>query len=288
MKLFLTIILLVLLPFSANSQNLKICEKGINKCKPLIQDRDKYVRCMRLICYDNSEAQTEKKTSLNLPVAKKAEPKAKQVNLCDTGRKRCMSLKKWNAYYYECVDETCSDPTLKNTNPSCVEGHIACKPELDVYQACVKLNCGDEKECLKSKLLCSDGLNAYWSCVYRICIGPVDYFKKRKPKIEKYIKVKDKNGKVKKTTVNKIERVMSGAAPGLMKAPKGVDPEEWVRDIPSQFMITGNPSKYMKCFNPNAVMECRTRDTRSCGCSDGTPAIMINGIPKPYKVDEEK
>ncbi len=271
--------LIVLFPFPLEAQttSLKICQKGIEKCKPLVKDKEKYKRCMTLVCADEKPEELSKTTKIPTnSVRKKAET-------CETGKKRCEPLKKEVEFYWECMDETCSDPTLKNVNPSCPEGHNACKPELDEYKACVKLNCGSAEECPRSKSLCNDGLTRYWQCVYRVCLGPVDYFRKKASKIEKYAIIEDKKGRKSKIIVNKTPETLTGAWPAYIVAPKGVDPEEWIRDMPSKFMITGNPSKYMRCYDTSAIMNCSTRDLRSCACSDGTPPIMINGIPKPYK-----
>lgn len=288
MKLIFTTLLLFFsfVASFSQAQELKICEKGVSKCKPLLYDADKYGRCMRLICYDDSKS-SEKTSKIKLPPQLVAPITAVKATICDNGKKRCDPIKRELEFYWECMSETCNDPELKTANASCAEGHLACKPELDQYQACTKLNCGEAKECEKSKKFCNDGLSRYWRCVYNICLGPVEHFRKRKPKLDKYIEVKDKNGRIVKKTVNRRKPVITGAFPDLRKAPKGVDAEEWIRDIPSEFMINGNPSETMRCMDSSAVMDCRTRDIRSCGCSDGTPAILINGIPKPFKVREK-
>lgn len=271
--------MMIFLPFFSWSQTstFKICERGVDKCKPLIKNKEKYKRCMSLVCEDDEPKKSGR--VIELPAGKPQ----KKAKTCDKGKKRCEPLKKEAEFYWECMEDTCNDPTLKNINPSCPEGHNACKPELDEYKACVNLNCGSAKECPRSKTLCNDGLSRYWECVYRICLGPVEHFRKRIPKIEKYAIVKDKKGRKSKVVVNKTPETLTGAWPAYVVAPKGVDPEEWIRDIPSKFMITGNPSKYMRCYDSSSIINCRTRDLRSCSCSDGTPPIMLNGIPKPYK-----
>ncbi|MDX1949595.1 MAG: hypothetical protein SFT90_03725 [Rickettsiales bacterium] len=290
MKLYFTTFIFILTFFclEVNAQELKICAKGVERCKPLKNYGEKYSRCMRIICFQDDAKnlpKNKKETISTTPEINEEEAKLEIIKICDNGKKRCEVLKNETEFYWDCMNETCRDPELSKTNPSCVEGHLACKPELDEYQACVKLNCGDAKECEKSKKFCNDGLKRYWRCVYRICLAPVDYFRKRPIKKNMAVVIQDKKtGKAKKLKIKTRKPSLSGASIGKLNPPKGIDAEEWVRDIPTEFLITGNPSKYMKCLNPEAVMECRTRDVRSCGCSDGKAAIMINGIPKPYKV----
>ncbi len=292
MKLYFTTLLFILAFFylEVNAQELKICTKGIERCKPLKNYPDKFNRCMRIICFQDEKPVNQPKKNedetKNFNQNKNKSAK-KIVKICENGKKRCDILSEEPEFFWQCLDETCRNPELKIANASCVEGHLACKPELDEYQSCVKLNCGEAKECEKSKRFCNDGLRRYWRCVHKICIGPAEHFRKRKPMPDKEIIIQDeKTGKAKKIKVKKRQPILSGAAVGKLSPPKGISPEEWIRDIPSEFIITGNPSKYMKCLNPEAVIECRTRDIRSCGCSDGKAVVIINGIPKPYKLNE--
>lgn len=295
MRAFFVICILlagILLPTASYSQELKICEEGINKCQPLVADAAKYSKCMRLMCYDYY-SDMEKKTKddskyffkyvgIEDDGAKPKRPLSETVQACEYGLRKCDALHKNPEYYWECIADSCKTPS--DARADCPQGINACVDRQRIYNNCMKFTCGNPAatfdSCPEAKFTCNESHRTYWQCVYKICLGPVDKYK-RPPTSKKYMIIMDKAGKKKRVQVNKKEKVIIGAPKGLARAPEGVDQEEWIRETPQKFMLIGNPSEYMQCLLPTALLDCELNDIRSCRCSDGTMPIMLNGVPSP-------
>ncbi len=298
MKYLLNIFALLLLVFVSSpsfSQELKICEEGIGKCQPLVTDAQKYSKCMRLMCYEYYSEKDKKEKDISkfyfeyvgeqeaniskAPTGKMAEELARP---CEYGVRKCDSLSSNPEYYWECMTDSCKTP--HNEKPDCEEGRNQCFDQQKIFNDCMKLTCGDQaatfESCPAARSSCNESYRSYWNCVYKICLGPVDQYIKP-ASVKKFMIVKDRNGIKRRVQVNKAEPFIPGVPGWAAKAPQGVDPEEWVRDTPQKFMITGNPSEYMQCIIPTAMIDCPLRDIRSCRCSDGTIPIMLNGTPSP-------
>ena len=288
-------LLVILLPATSFSQELKICEEGIKKCQPLIKDSTKYSKCMRLMCYDyysekdkklkNNDSKyyfkyvEEEKTK-----AKKqdVEDNSEEAKTCEYGLRKCDVLRNIPEYYWECISDSCKNPS--NDPPNCPLGQNMCLDTQKIYNDCMKFTCGsataDFDSCKQARFSCNESLRSYWHCVYNICLGSVDQYK-RPPSSIKYMVVQDAKGKKRRVQVNRQEPVMSGAPAWGAPAPRGVDPVEWSQTTPQKFLINGNPSDYMQCMLPTALLDCSQNDMRSCRCSDGTVPIVLYGVPSP-------
>ena len=189
-KIFIFII--ILSPSFSYSQELKICQEGIDKCQPLVADGKKYSKCMRLMCYkyysddakkdkdDNKYffeyVDTEESRTSKIPKGKVAEELARS---CEYGARKCESLASNPEYYWECMTDSCKNPP-KTINPACDDGRSQCMDLQKIYNDCMKLTCGDQaatfETCPEARSSCNENLKAYWHCMYRVCLGPVDQY----------------------------------------------------------------------------------------------------------------
>lgn len=291
-KIIFLIFLVFVAPYSF-SEELKICEEGINKCKPLISSPEKYSKCMRLMCYDyySEEAKKEDDSKFYFKYLNTQETKPKtgkelseNVSTCEYGLRKCDALYKNPEYYWECMSDSCKNPD-NNAKADCQQGRNVCVDRQKIYNDCMSLTCGDPSatfdSCPASQQACTASLRAYWQCVYNICLGSVDkYIKPATTK--KFMIIVDSKGIKRRIQVDKPTPTLANVPAWYVNPPKGVDPEEWIRETPQKFLLIGNPSEYMQCIIPTAILDCKQNDIRSCRCSDGTYPIMLNGTPSPY------
>jgi hypothetical protein len=289
MKYFLKVLAFFIIGFAsfqAHSQSLKICQEGISKCQPLVQDSKKYSRCMRLMCFDyyTEEDKKRKDEEFYFEIAEDESGKKleKTVETCENGLRRCEPLSTNLEYYWECMADTCQN--LKGLRPDCDNGINLCLDRQKIYNDCMDLTCGSPiatfESCPESRFSCIESFKAYWLCVYDICLGPVDEYI-RPSNTKKFIIVKDSKGNKRRIRVDKKPATNPNAPLWSMKAPEWVDPEEWIRTTPQKFMLIGTPSEYMECLVPTAMIYCSLNDIRSCRCSDGSIPIMTKGTPSP-------
>jgi hypothetical protein len=292
LKLFF-IILSLLVEFSAaNAANnsspqkpkdeLKICEQGVTTCKDYEKKDDvKYSSCMRLACSAFYEPSAKSKKDEDFffklinfenELERVGENKGKT---CEYGIKKCDSLSYSPTYYWRCMKEECAEPD-NSADSNCSEGTQFCSRVLADYYDCVTTTCNNKnnpyEECSESKRVCTSKVKEYWRCVFQICLGPVDQYIKF-ARIKEFAIIEDKFGIKRRMEILKHEIVQGGVPENEKQAPPGVDPEEWVRDVPSYRKIVTNPSVTMRCIFPTAIMECATSDSASCFCSDGSKAV---------------
>jgi len=288
-KLILIFISFSFFSNASYSQEPKICEDGIEKCAPLTSDSQKYSRCMKLMCYDYYSEKEKKEDDESKYFFKyismddlSSDEKRETVKPCEYGLRKCDILQANKEHYWECVSESCKNPS--DEKPDCELGTSLCVDKQKIYNDCMKLTCGSPVAtfytCPDAKAACYQSFRSYWHCVYGVCLGSVDEYM-RASTSKKYIVIEDKNGKRKRILVNKKDPIMMGVPQWAAVAPKGIDPDEWVHSLPQKFMLRGNPSETMRCLMPSAIMSCESNDMRSCICNDGTAPIMLDGVPSP-------
>jgi hypothetical protein len=286
------IFLSVFYPSLSYSEELKICEEGVNKCQPLLHDDVRYSKCMRLMCYKYYSEAAKKDKDDSKYFFKYVEmqstnaagkPATEEYKPCDYGLRKCQVLESNMEFFTACVNDSCAHP-YPNADPACEEGRKQCGDQADILNDCMRLTCGDAQAtfetCPKAQSACGPSSKVYWQCMYRICLGPVDKYTQQAHG-KRYMIIKDSSGVRKKVQVNYREPVVTSLPSWASKAPQGVDPEEWIHSMPQKFMITGNPSDYMTCIIPTALISCKASDIRSCVCSDGTYPVMTKGVPSP-------
>lgn len=288
-KIFTLIFLVSVIGFVPNkstAQSLKICQEGIGKCQPLINDDKKYSRCMRLMCYDyySEEDKKRKDEDFYFEIAEDESGKKleKTIETCDNGLRRCEPLSSNLEYYWECMSDTCENS--QTNRPDCDNGINLCLDRQKIYNDCMNLTCGNPiatfQSCPESRFSCVESFKAYWLCVYDVCLGPIDKYI-RPSNTKKFIIVKDAKGKKKRVRIDKPIAYSPNSPSWSANAPQWVDPEEWIRTTPQKFLLIGNPSDYMECLVPTAMIDCSLNDIRSCKCSDGSIPIMTKGTPSP-------
>jgi len=288
--LFIFSLMLFVAPQSfAKTEGLKICASGLDKCKDVIDDAQKYSTCMKAECaqyYNQTPAKKQKLTLQDYDSGHQKKSTQEIVHPCEYGLRKCDVLSDKPEFYWECINDSCKVPNFVGS-PACELGQNMCTDLQKMYNQCMKFSCGDESatetSCPDSKLNCGENLRSYWHCVYEICLGPVDQYMKHAD-TEKIIIVTDEKGHKKPVKISKPAPEISGAPVSVSKAPKNVDPEEWIRTTPEKFLLKSSPAQSMRCLIPTAILDCQMDDIRSCRCSDGSAPILINGVPtRDYK-----
>lgn len=285
------------LPSIAFSQELKICENGINKCQPLIKDAEKYKACMVEACPELYNKNEVKKVKDKSEIAKEISDKYKsdpdprpivEARSCEYGLRKCDSLKNEKEYYWECMTEECQTPPEK-FEASCRSGHLLCKPEMEEYLTCLGFNCPKRpgsvtqgQECAQGKQVCINNFDYFWHCVYAICLGPVERYK-RPATTRKFIYTDDKKGNKVRVMINDNSNIKTYLEKQSIDIflKSGIDVRELSAPTPQKYMSTGNPSNDLECLS-GSMLRCKSsNDLRSCYCMDGTMPIFTKGLPDP-------
>lgn len=258
------------------AQNLRICDSGLELCEKFIEDKDKYKQCLAREC-------NQKKTKIRnyFEITEKLD-NIEYIETCDYGARRCETLENNKLAYWECMKDSCVNQPMQY-DPTCKAGQKQCTAELAVFNKCARFNCpnpaGKVQYCSASKRKCHSKLKRYWQCVYKGCLGDVNRYKENIVR-RKYIRIKDENGNIVKIRIDKEPTTLTGVKDSMANPKSGINREEWVREIPSEYLVTGNPSNYLRCFRSYAIINCKTQDIRSCRCSDGTVPIFKRGAPR--------
>jgi hypothetical protein len=288
----------LILPFSkAHAEDIiKLCVQGVRYCAEYEgKDDAKYSGCMKQACkafYPEKEREAKgEKYFFKLISYSKEEERVTEGSpkTCDYGLRKCDVLSYSSTYYWRCMQAECRRNDL-NANPNCDLGPALCKDRLAQYRMCVNAACnhaeGVYDECTESKQICSGNLRSYYHCVYGVCLGTADqyaYYAGQKV----YAIIEDRFGIKRRVEVEKHKIIAEGYPEDEQQAPAGVDPEEWVRDIPNERRIVSNPGSYMRCLMPTSIMECHTSDIASCYCSDGTKALTLPEYDSLFDSEEE-
>ncbi len=283
---FITSIFLYLMLFGVQdsiAQNLRICEIGLKNCERFISNKDKYKQCLIEEC---NQQKTEPRSYFEVT---EEFDNIEYIESCDYGLRRCDPYKDNKQIFWECVRDSCENAPEKY-DPTCYEGRNQCIPNLKTYSNCLQFNCprdesGKVQECMRGAKNCSQARDTYWHCVYGVCLGDVGIYALNRVK-RKYIRVKDSEGNIIKLRIDRNPSRASGVPEGLKDAPQGVNREEYIRNIPSRYLLTGNPSSKLVCFRPYVHIKCFSQDIRSCSCMDGSVPIFRNGAPKPITQEE--
>lgn len=264
------------------AQNLRICEEGIKVCEQYISDKSTYKECLQREC---NQKRTEPRSYFEITDQYES---IELIETCDYGLRKCEALSEDRMVFWECVRDSCENPP-EHYSPRCDEGEKSCVKKLKVFNDCLTFNCpnpGSKVEyCPRGKRNCESALREYWQCVYGVCLGDVSKYRENRV-YRKYIRVKDSKGNINKIRIDKIPPTLAGVPEIFKDPPGGINREEWVRDIPSRYLITGNPSKSLVCYRPYETIKCYSNDIRSCICSDGSIPIFRKGPPQPITMEE--
>lgn len=282
----LTTIFLFVMTFHVQevvAQNLRICESGLQACEKHILDKSLYKECIKQEC---NQKNTKPRNYFDLTDEFES---IELIETCDYGLRRCESLSGDKLAFWECVRQSCENQP-ESYDATCKKGQKQCTRPLRIYNNCVAFSCprgedGKIQQCPKGKRDCEGALRKYWQCVYGRCLGDVGIYRLNKV-YRKYIRVKDSAGNIVKIRIDKEPPTLAGVPKNFINPPEGVNREEWVRDIPSRYLLVGNPVKSLTCFRPSQRIKCYTRDMRSCICSDGSIPVFKNGPPKPIYQEE--
>jgi hypothetical protein len=298
-------------------EEMKICKQGLRKCQYLINNRSMYRQCMIEQCSSYYKDRTNRdifEKRQMTPVGERSTRERKRrsggfsrltsnaeqlekIKICEFGSRKCDVLRKTNqAFYWKCMKSECENPQNQSfpPNPNCEEGRNdkICRELSGDYRSCVYYVCGknDNGEwefCDKGKEMCTPALEEYWHCVYQQCLGSVDAYYDIPIEPNKRVMVEDMQGNTSVIRYDKFTPSLSGVAPQFRTPPKrGINPDEWSRGIPSQYILFNNPAKNLKCAMPNKKLICDTVDVRSCYCSDGSMPIYLKGPPRQLDTSE--
>lgn len=304
--LSLFLCLLILLPHPVLSQKQPLCDEGITRCQRLFEKPAFYTKCMALMCDEQRQAAKGFRSmgTQEENLAKKAQAQAeeRQSYSCDNGFRRCSKLRTRQNIYWECVKDTCTDPTLKDADPSCEKGREICKPRLVELSDCMRLTCRNPNptmdNCPRAREVCAAPLNDYWDCMSNICIGNINRYRQKLggggiSRAEEDLR-KQEGDKLRFDDNGKPIFPQRGVHPSMQYPPEGVSADQWRVRIPPERYMIGNPANTMVCpaavvGQPTVRLRCQTRDYLSCQCSDGTrPMFKPYFEPKQYEKFEYK
>jgi hypothetical protein len=130
----IAIILFALLTATAAySDELKICEEGITKCNPLVKDSKKFSKCMRLMCFDYySEKEKKNKDDSKyyfkyVGIEDKTDEVEEDAQTCEYGLRKCDVLRDIPEYYWECMSDSCKNPSQAKADCNLGAEHV-CRP----------------------------------------------------------------------------------------------------------------------------------------------------------------
>lgn len=259
------------------------CDEGTKKCKPLKKDKQKYARCMKLMCAPKEE---ELVLPQNIPGIGPKDLTNKE-RTCDVGVRKCNALRELGDRYWMCMDQTCADEKEKAKDPFCVKGKRECNEQLSDYRRCVSLMCkSSDPNCAEGMEACGIPLAMYWDCVSGICLGSVEKFKdpeNLKEDGEKYETAPNRDGSPRRLYhIGEPNMPILGVPKKFAYAPPGVTEEahhSW--DIPDDLRVTNDMLQKVECRNRSLTITCTGEHLGSCLCSDGSR-------PAPKKEIEER
>ena len=262
------------------------CPAGRERCRPLEFNKEKYGRCMFLMCGDMpAKSEEEPEKSRVIEESGTIEPELTEgQKTCEIGLRKCNAIRNNLENYWVCMEESCNDKALLEKDPNCEEGHKECAGKLTMYRECVRLICKlppgvYHQTCPAGTKSCGKPLTEYWDCVSNSCLGSVDKY--RNPA---YVEEKDKEYPMQRGPDGKLRRVYEigdpnmprlGVHPKYQYAPPGVSQAQWETGyIPEEVRVTNDLLQKVECQNRNSTIMCHGDHIYSCVCSDGTRPKM--------------